>query len=88
MKKFATILVLLGLGAFTVGCSQEAQLENAQEDLSEERIETQESMNEAVQDGVVTGDEQEEVMEERAEDVEAAGEVAEQQGEVIEEQND
>ena len=84
MKTLAAIFSLATLSLFTVGCSDEAQLENAQEEFQEERVETQEEINEAGADGVVTAGEAEDVAEERAETEETAGEVAEQTGDLIE----
>ncbi|HEX6986735.1 MAG TPA: hypothetical protein VF170_15250 [Planctomycetaceae bacterium] len=86
--RFYHLLMFFGLALFAAGCSQEQQLENAQEDLAEERAETAEAAREAQADGVVTPDEQEEVTEEQGETAAAAGEVAEQTGEVIESQTD
>jgi hypothetical protein len=88
MKRLASMLVLLGLGAFMLGCTAESRLENAQEDLQEERIDTAETINEATQDGTVTPGEQQEIREEQGETVEAAGDTAEAAGDVIDKQTD
>ena len=77
-----------GLLAVSAGCSDEAQLENAEQDFNEERVETAETVNEANADGIVTEDEGEEIAEERGETTEAAGEVAEQTGDLIESETD
>ena len=87
MKTFIGITLALGL-TFVVGCTDEAQLENAQEELSEERQETREEVREAREDGIITEDEREEVAEEIRETQEAAGEVAEQTGDLIESETD
>ncbi len=88
MKKFAAMLIALSMGAVTLGCTEEAQLQDAQSEFRDEQLETQEEINEALDDGVVTPGEQEEVREERGEDVEAAGDVADEAGEVIQERAD
>lgn len=85
MKTFIAAMLTLSLGVFAVGCSQEAQYEDAQEDLQEERMETQETIRDATDDGVITPDEREDVVEERAEDIEATGDVADEGTELIEE---
>ena len=88
MKMLASLVALLGLGLFTVGCSPEDQLQNAQEDFAEEREETGEAVGGAVTDGMITADESETIAEEEAEDVQAAGEVIQQEGELLEEKAD
>lgn len=82
--RFHHFALFAGLALFAAGCSDEQQLENAQEGLADERAETAEATRDALKDGVVTSDEVEEVQEERGETAEAAGEVAEQTGELIE----
>ena len=81
-------VLLLTAPALAAGCSDEAQLERAQEEFREERAETAEAVGEAQEDGVVTAKEHAEVAEERAETAEAAGEVAEQTGDLIESETD
>jgi hypothetical protein len=78
------MLVLLGLGAFMLGCTAESRLENAQEEMQEQRTETAETINEATQDGAITPGEQQEIREEQGETIEAAGDTAEAAGDVVE----
>ncbi|REJ87785.1 MAG: hypothetical protein DWQ34_24385 [Planctomycetota bacterium] len=75
-------------GLSMVGCTDAQQLEDAQSELAEEQNETAEVVDDAMQDGMVTDEEAEDITEEQGETVEAAGEVAEQQGELIEEGTD
>ncbi|WP_152049390.1 hypothetical protein [Tautonia marina] len=88
MKMLASLVALLGLGLFTVGCSPEDQLQEAQEDFAEERQETGEAIGGAMADGVVTPEQSEDIAEEQAEDVQAAGEVIQEQGDLLEEKAD
>ncbi len=88
MKTLFTLLIAAGLLGVAAGCTDEQQLEQAQEDLVEERSETAEVVREAREDGVVTPDEREDLIEEQGDDAAAAGEMAEQQGELIESQTD
>ena len=86
--RLPSALLALGLFAALPGCTDEQQLEDAREDLTEERGETAEEVIDAREDGIVTGDEAGEVREEVGEDYGAAGEVAEQKGELIESELD
>ena len=61
MKKLLSLAVLLMFGAVVVGCSQEDQVEQAQEEVIEERQETGEAEQELQQ-------EKQELPEERAEE--------------------
>ncbi|WP_169980151.1 hypothetical protein [Tautonia rosea] len=88
MKMLASLVALLGLGLFTVGCSPEDQLQEAQEDFAEERQETGEAIGGAMADGYVTPEQSEDIAEEQAEDVQAAGEVIKAEGELLEENVD
>lgn len=88
MKTLTTLAALFALGLFTVGCSSEDRLENAQEDFAEERQETGEAIGGAMADGVITPDQHGDIAEEKAEDVQAAGEVIQAEGEVIEDNID
>jgi PBP1b-binding outer membrane lipoprotein LpoB len=88
MKMLASLVALLGLGLFTVGCSPEDQLQDAQEDFAEERQETGEAIGGAMADGVVTPEQSQDIAEEQAEDVQAAGEVIQQEGELLEDRVD
>ena len=87
-KKIGSLMILMSLGAISAGCSAEQQLDNAQEELREERLETAETVEEAVGDGIVTSDEREEIRDEQGETAAQVGEVAEQAGELIEEETD
>ena len=51
MKKLSTLVAFLGLGLLAFGCSEEQQLENAQDELQEERVETDEAIIDAQDDG-------------------------------------
>lgn len=88
MKMLASLVALLGLGLFTIGCSPEDRLERAQEDFAEERQETVETIGAATADGVVTPDQASEIAEEQAEDLEAAGEVIQREGELLQDEID
>lgn len=88
MRSLFTAIVLMGSTVFLAGCTAEQQLESEQDELIEERAETQESIDEAADNGVITPGEAADIREERAETVEQAGEVAEAAGDVVEEQND
>lgn len=88
MKMLASLVALLGLGLFTVGCSPEDQLQEAQEDFAEERQETAETIGGVTADSVVTPEQSEDIAEEQAEDVQAAGEVIQEQGDLLEEKVD
>ena len=88
MKTFFTLATLFSLSLFALGCSQAQQLEDAQEDLATEQVESAETEAAAGADGVVTGEEASEIQEQKGDEAAAAGEVAEQAGEVIEEKTD
>lgn len=88
MKTLARMTMLAALGIFAVGCSDEAQLRDAQEDFQQERFETAETVWDKTQDGDVTGSDRSAIAEERAQDLEAAGEVVRQQGDLIEDRVD
>ncbi len=85
MKTLLAAMLTVCLGVFAIGCSQEQQYQDAQEDLREERVETQETINDALEDGAITPSEREDVMEERADDVGASGDVADEGAELLEE---
>ena len=70
------------------GCTDASQLDDAAEDLQEERAETAEEMADAREDGIMDEDDAEDVREELGEDAAARGELAEQQGEYIEGKTD
>ena len=67
MRRFISFAALTGLALFAAGCTQEQQLEEAQEELTEERVETAEAAEEATQDGTVTPAERSEIREEQGE---------------------
>lgn len=87
MRYAITLASLIALLGFSLGCD-ETQLRNAEEDLNEAVIEEHEEAHSAAQDGILTEDEAEDVVEARGDTIEAAGELAEQQGESIESQTD
>lgn len=86
MKVFASLIALLGLGLFTVGCSPEDRLDQAQEDFAEERQDTIETIGAAEADGVVTSDQQADIVNEQADDLDAAADVLDAQSDVIDDQ--
>lgn len=88
MKTLTTLAALFALGLFAVGCSPEDRLENAQENLAEERQETGEAIGGAMADGYVTPEQQKDIAEEKAEDIQAEGDVIKAEGEVIKDQID
>ena len=87
MRYIFTLATLVALFGFSVGCD-ETQLRNANEELEEAATEEHEEVRSAAQDGILTEDEAEDVVEARGDTIEAAGEVVEQQGEYIESQSD
>lgn len=87
MRYAITLASLLALLGFSLGC-QEAQLENANEELNEAVVDEHEEVQSAAQDGILTEGEAEDIVEARGDTLEAAGEVAEQRGEYIESQTD
>jgi len=74
---------MLSLG-LALGCSDASQLDSAQQNQTEERVETNKVVGEAVEDGVITEEEVEDVSEEVGETTEATEEVIEQKEELIE----
>lgn len=85
MRRLATFAVMAGLGLFSAGCSNETQLDRAQDELVEERIETNEAIRDAAEDGLITPSERADIIQEHAETIEQSGEVVEKAGDVIEE---
>jgi hypothetical protein len=89
MKTLTTLMMLLGIGLFTVsGCSPEDQLQQAQEDFAEERQERAETSGAPQADGMLTPEDRENIAEEQAQDIQSAGEVIQQEGELIEDRID
>lgn len=85
--KYAAYAMLLSLGLFTLGCTEREQLEDAQEDAVEERQDLDQAAGEAGADGVITGEEAEEITDEQGDVLEAEGDVIEQSGDVVEEES-
>ena len=87
MPRFAPAFLAaaaLTLPLSLAGCSDADQLDDANDALIDERGETAEEAADAREDGVLDGEERDDLREEVGEDAAAAGEVAEQRGEYIE----
>ena len=71
------------VAGLSLGCD-EAQYENAVDDLQETQVDLQQEYGAAASDGVIGAEDMEEIEDQQEDVAAAAGEVAEQKGDLIE----